>query len=752
MYKTTTGWVGAFRDWLALLCCAALLAACGGGGGNPGATTGTSGTAASKVTSVVLVSSAETIASSGADGTEVTLTALVKDANNLVMENQTVDFKADSGNIVVVSKTTDATGTATAQLNVKGDASLRTITVTATVGTIAATKKIQVVGVVAPTVPTATMTLVNSAGAASNALSSATPLTARTTVRDKDNKPVANALVSFTADNTLVAFSPSAGTALTDANGVAEVTMRPASLSASGAGTVSAAVVVAGTSLDATANFSVGATAIVLGPLNLNPTSIPAYGSTVITVDVLAGATKYTEQQLSIAFASNCVTAGKATLAATAPTSNGTAQVVYRDQGCGNTDQITASASGITKSSTASLAIAAPQAASVQFSAASPTDRSIVIKGQGGIGRTETATLTFKVFDTFGKPLAGQTVRFSTASTVVTINKASDSTDANGDVITTVNSGSVPTSFRITATLDNGASTTSDSIVVTTGLPVQRAFSLSVVSPNVEGWTYDSGTVTPATNVNVLVADQAGNPVPDGLPVVFQTNLGSVGSSSKGACNTVNGGCSVDFRTQAPRVASPNTPSTPCNTGTSGLVSNDSTRSGLATVCASTTDGVNTLFSKLGIFLSGSFANNVYWTDAPVAGGESKLRTDVATDLGTVLSTDTKVFNLQLNDVNFNPMPSGSKVEITNAVNLVAVGVSPATVQNVFPHTVSADVNSGTDIDNNSVRQGSTHQISIGSAQAKPCLTALAGTFNVTVTTPKGNVTSYPFKLAFSCP
>ncbi|WP_195764014.1 Ig-like domain-containing protein [Pseudoduganella rivuli] len=740
------------REWLALLCCATLLAACGGGGGNPGATTGTNNngtTTGPKVTSVVLVSSADTIASSGADGTEVTLSALVKDANNLVMENQTVDFKADSGNIVVVSKTTDATGTATARLNVKGDTSLRTITVTATVGTVSATKKIQVVGIVPPTVPTATMTLVNSAGAASNSLSSATPLTARTTVRDKDNKPVANALVSFTADDKLVAFSPSAGTALTDANGVAEVTMRPASLSASGAGTVSAAVVVAGTSLDATANFSVGATAIVLGPLSLSPASIPAYGSSVITVDVLAGSAKYTEQQLNIAFASNCVTAGKATLAATAPTSNGTAQVVYRDQGCGNTDQITASASGITKASTANLVIAAPKAASIQFSAASPTDRSIVIKGQGGIGRTETATLTFKVFDTFGKPLAGQNVKFSTTSTSVTINKLSDSTDANGDVITTVNSGSVPTSFRITATLDNGASTTSDSIVVTTGLPVQRAFSLSVVSPNVEGWGYDSGPVTPATNVNILVADQAGNPVPDGLPVVFQTNLGSIGTSSKGACNTVNGGCSVDFRTQAPRVASPNVPSTPCNTGSAGAVSNDSVRTGLATICASTTDGTNTLFAKAAIFLSGSFATNVYWFDAPTA----PLRlTGAPTDLGSVASTESKVITLEINDENNNPMPSGTKVEITSVVNAVGIGVSPSTVQNVFPHTATGDVLTGTGIDNSSIRQGSYHQISIGSAQAKPCLTPLAGTFNVTVTTPKGNVTSYPFKLAFTCP
>lgn len=750
MYKTTTGLMNTFKEWLALLCCATLLSACGGGGGNPGATTGSSGTAnAPKVTTVVLVSSADTIASSGADGTDVTLSAVVKDANNLVMENQSVEFKADSGNIVVVNKTTDATGTATARLNVKGDSSLRTITVTATVGTISATKKIQVVAIVPPAAPTATLSLVNSAGAASNALSLATPLTARTTVRDKDNKPVVNALVSFTADNTLVAFTPSAGTALTDANGVAEVTMRPASLSSSGAGTVSAAVVVAGTSLDASTNFNVGATAITLGPLSLSPASIPAYGSSVITVDVLAGASKYTEQQMNIAFTSNCVTTGKATLAATAPTSNGTAQVVYRDQGCGNTDQITATASGIAKASTASLAIAAPKAASIQFSAASPTDRSIVIKGQGGIGRTETATLTFKVFDTFGKALAGQNVKFSTASTSVTINKLSDNTDANGEVITTVNSGLVPTSFRVIATLDNGASTTSDSIVVTTGLPVQAAFSLSVVSPNVEGWAYDSGPGTPATNVNILVADQAGNPVPDGLPVVFQTNLGSIGSSSKGACNTVNGGCSVDFRTQAPRVASPNLPATPCNSSTTGPVSNDSVRTGLATICASTTDGANTLFAKTSIFLSGSFATNVYWFDSP--GGPVRLDGSTV-DLGTVASTESKVITLEINDVNNNPMPSGTKVEVTNVVNAVGIGVSPSTVQNIFPHTMTGDVRTGTGIDNNSIRQGSYHQVSIGSAQAKPCLTPLAGTFNVTITTPKGNVTSYPFKLAFSCP
>jgi hypothetical protein len=164
-----------------------------------------------------------------------------------------------------------------------------------------------------------------------------------------------------------------------------------------------------------------------------------------------------------------------------------------------------------------------------------------VIQGQGGNGRTETATLTFKVVDSFGAPLAGKTVNFTTASPSVKINKTTDTTDETGSVITTVNSGSVATSFRVQATLPGTASgnspdisTMSDSIVVTTGLPVQRAFSISTGTFNIDGWNVDSSPSTPATYIQVLVADAFGNPVPDGTPIVFQTNMGSVGSAVQG--------------------------------------------------------------------------------------------------------------------------------------------------------------------------------------------------------------------------
>lgn len=588
--------------------------------------------------------------------------------------------------------------------------------------------------------PTMTLAFINASGQASNALSASSPLTAKATLKDKDGKVIPNAIVAFTTDNKLAVFSPSAGTALTDATGVASISVRPASLSAGGAGKVTATSTVADAAVTGEANFSVGATALTLGTLNLTPASVAAYGSTTVSVDVLAGGARYTDQQLTVSFSSTCVASGKATLAAAVPTNNGTATAVFRDQGCASNDVISATTDGVSRPATAALAIAVPAAASVQFSSATPVDKSIVIQGQGGIGRTETATLKFKVFDTFNQPLAGQAVTFSTTSPDVTLNKLSDNTDQNGEVITTVNSGSKPTTFRVQAKLASGISTFSDSLVVTTGLPVQRAFSLSVSSPNVEGLNFD---LVPAATVSALLADNFGNPVADGAPVAFQTNLGAIGSSSKGACNTVNGGCFVDFRTQNPRVASnPPVPSACNNTAAGGTL--DSTRAGLATICASSTDGTTTVSGKTTIFLSGSTASYVYMN-----GGTTELSQFTTIDLGKFGATDPANLILQVNDINKNPMPAGTSVSVSNMVNVSAAGVQPATVPGIFAHGPNGDDPAGNNVSGN---QGSYHSISVSSTGEKPCKTAQSGSFSVSITTPKGGTTSFPFKLAFTCP
>ena len=573
---------------------------------------------------------------------------------------------------------------------------------------------------VVPAAPTVTLAMASTGGQASNSLSGATPLTVQATVKDASGNPVKEAMVTFATDASLAVFSPSAGTA--SVNGATIVGER---------------------------NFQVGATTLSFGTVTTGAPQIQAYNSTDITVPVLAGGAPY-PNQVNVNFTSACVIAGKATLAATVATNNGVAKTVYRDKGCANDDVITVTADGVSVPATVPLKIAPPPAASVQFVSADPIEKSIVIRGQGGINRTETATLKFRVFDIFGSPLPRRDVTFRVSDpALVTLNKSTDTTDENGEVITTVNSGSVATSFRVFATLPNTASatrpddisTTSDSIVVTTGLPVQRAFSLTAENYNLEGLNKDSSPTNPATRVQVMIADSFGNPVPDGTPVVFQTNMGSIGSSDKGGCSTVNGGCSVDFRTQDPRSHEKNQPATPCNTGSNPLVSDDSARAGLATVCASSSDGTNTIFSKIGLFFGGSSASRVYMDGNPLGSG--------VTDLGTVRAADSKVFVLQLNDINLNPMPFGTRVEVTNAVNASAAAVVPATVPNIYPHNDSADDITGNNV---SGRQGTSHTFSISNPNAASCTAPVTATFNVTVTTPGNVVTTIPFKLTFSCP
>jgi hypothetical protein len=237
-----------------------------------------------------------------------------------------------------------------------------------------------------------------------------------------------------------------------------------------------------------------------------------------------------------------------------------------------------------------------------------------------------------------------------------------------------------------------------------------------------------------------MLADAFGNPVPDGTPVVFQTNMGAIGSSDKGGCNTVNGVCSVAFRTQAPRAATPGLPATPCN-----AVTPDATRAGLATICASSTDGTNTVFDKTAIFFSGSSVKYVY-----MDGSTTPLDLSKPVDLGAISGSATKVFALQLNDLNNNPMPAGSKVEITSMLNGNAAPVMPGTVPNIAPHS-NVNVDDPTGMTVGTDPQGSTHVFSISSTNPTQCSPAQAS-FNVSVTTPSGLTTIIPFKLSFTCP
>jgi hypothetical protein len=356
---------------------------------------------------------------------------------------------------------------------------------------------------------------------------------------------VPNTVVTFSvADPTLGTLTPANGTALTDTNGDATVTLTAASL-VSGATTISASAQVGTTSVTASSGFSVGAASVTLSnfAFGVGAGTVSAFGTTSMAVDVLVGGV-LTTTPVTVNFTSVCAGSGKATISSSATTVNGTATGSYRDNGCAGTDTVTATVTGSTSLS-ASLAISAPALGSLQFVSASPT--TISLKGIGG---TETSQVTFMVVDSGGNPLSGQAVTFGLSTTIggITLTPASATatSDNNGLVVITVNAGVVSTPVRVTATAGT-LTTQSNQLTITTGIPDQDSFSLSASTHSIEGWNYD-GTTSVLT---ARLADHFNNPVPDGTAVNFTTEGGSI----VGSCTTISGACTSTFTSQSPRPA-----------------------------------------------------------------------------------------------------------------------------------------------------------------------------------------------------
>lgn len=155
-----------------------------------------------------------------------------------------------------------------------------------------------------------------------------------------------------------------------------------------------------------------------------------------------------------------------------------------------------------------------------------PSDKSIVIKGSGGNGRSETAILRFKVVDSSGSPIKDVVVDFVEATGGVQVNIAQARSNNDGIVTTSVSSKSAPTSVVVRATV-NGRNVTSQSdlLTVTTGISTQRG-DLSASKFNL-----DLDLSGDTSTLRIGIVDSNGNPVSDGVPVVATVDFGRVGSS-----------------------------------------------------------------------------------------------------------------------------------------------------------------------------------------------------------------------------
>lgn len=288
------------------------------------------------------------------------------------------------------------------------------------------------------------------------------------------------------------------------------------------------------------------------GALTISPVGTLAQGATAtVSVNIVDGsAALYTATPVTVSFSSTCASLATptATIDASATTSSGTAAATYRVNGCSGTDTITASvASGSQNlTATSNVSITPPTATAIAFISATPT--SIALQGTGGAGLSERSIVKFKVTGEGGTPIASQSVNFALSTSIggTTLSPATASTDSSGFVQTEVQAGTVPTSLKVLASIASPSiSVTSDQLAIGVGLPDQNSFSLSMDSFNPEGADYDGQIV----NVTVRMADHFNNPVPDGTSISFQTELGAI----EPFCATTAGACSVKWISQNPR-------------------------------------------------------------------------------------------------------------------------------------------------------------------------------------------------------
>jgi hypothetical protein len=311
---------------------------------------------------------------------------------------------------------------------------------------------------------------------------------------------------------------------------------------------------VAGTAVDTSLDIALGAASSQLGALTVSATSVPAYQT--IQVSVPATIAGQPAIQVPVTFTASCGTFDPATANTD---SSGIARTAYRNQtsgsvACSGAQTLTATAG--TSSVNASVTAVAPSAANMVFVSATPAR--IYLAGSPGVSQSQ---LRFKLVDSNNSPVQGENVELtltlrptgvylgSTAGTTRLVQP----TTSDGTVDVAVNAGTEPGPVQVQAALvsNTAIKNVSNNLAVASGLPVQRAFSLSVSTFNIEALREDGVQTT----ITLRIADRLGNPVPDGTTVNFVAEGGQVVAScnTSGAATNNTSACSVVLSSQNPR-------------------------------------------------------------------------------------------------------------------------------------------------------------------------------------------------------
>jgi len=604
------------------------------------------------------------------------------------------------------------------------------------------------------------------------------PLTA--TVRDENGSPLSGVVVTFSTASSLVSFDPVSGTALTDNNGEAKITITPSSTSGGAVAiTASASIPVSGSSKTLTSaplGISIGTAAVTIHSLTAGTPAISAYGTTTVNAEIYVGGVIATVP-ISVTFNSSCTSSGKATISSPVTTINGVATATYKDNGCGlGSDTITANISGGTANTT--ITVAVPDTNNIQFTSAEPS--TIGTSPANSVSLPTSSLVTFRVLDINGSPKSGVGVTFTmlpdNSTLGITYNPSTATSDTNGYVTTSVSSGTVPTPAWVIASVTSKPEIRSQSntLVITTGLPTQNSFSLSASSYNIEGLNYDGETST----LTIIASDRMGNPIPDQTAISFISEGAQI---TPAACQTSSGTCSVIFRSADFRPSDGRVTILAHALGEESFIDtngNNSYDSG-----ESFTDlGIPFIDNNFdGTWQSGenylpissssdsSSCPSGYWSKTNTCNGtwgENSVRKSVEIILsGSTAFIDvdgdgisdtppltldmgsecTKYFTLWLRDRNNNPMPLGTKVETSD--NEVYYIPKPTSGEPVLTKAQEVNISSGSPVPSSNSNIGTSITLKIKAGDA--CLANTPnqypnGSVNIKVTTPKSNITTIP--------
>lgn len=435
-------------------CLCLLLSACGGGGNLDQGTDNGNGSDPTGTTTVTLTISNSTISAA----TPATLTATVTNSLSGAVAGTLVAFElnnADLGTFVPAIGTalTDANGVATVSLATSDVAGAGQVTAAISSGD-SATVGFTMVGDGGPATGGSaqiTLSLTDAYGNPSDSISVTTA-------------GVLTAHVTGVSQAVIVTFTSTIGdlpiaTAITNSNGDASVNIYAGS--SLGAGTATASLT---TGESANRVFVVGATNIamgsgtsfVAGQASVSATTLSAGGTATVTVELRDEDNNLFTDPVAVAFSSTCSSQNLAQLSTPVTTVNGVASSTYLAQGCVGTDNIsvTADVGGQNLSAVGQINVLSANVGSIVFLEATPQNIGII-----GTGSAESSILRFRVLDTNGNPVANRSVDFRLNTTVggVSVNPGSATTNSQGIAQTVVNSGTVATTVRVTASI-NGSS------------------------------------------------------------------------------------------------------------------------------------------------------------------------------------------------------------------------------------------------------------------------------------------------------